>query len=203
MHHSTLRLAAVLLALTTLGWLEIGRVAASPWTGPFARQAASMGHLRFGRPDSCGKAVIEPISAAGGVFKLPPCGRTTGKLTYGPNDAPSSAKITLTSSTQNPDPSVCQVSKHDTVFFPFLYVLGVGGGDGSITFNSTAKNSKLRNTSLPPDPYSLFAYANNSILLYESLGSPNRKGVLTFASPFTGHTIPLGVTICFEFGLGP
>lgn len=137
----------------------------------------------------------ESINAAGGSFVIPPCAGTKGKITYGANNS-SNNTVTLQSSASNPAPSICGSTAGETAV---AYVLATGNGTGSITYQNTGKKSSLKNAAFPPSAtFTLIGYAFGSPVLSEPIGHPNNKGVLKFASPLNGQTIPLGITLCFE-----
>jgi len=185
----------------------VGVAAGSAAAGPIllgARPPVQAGVRSQARPDTCGQPVTEAINASGGAFLFPGCGGTMAKITYGPNDAPTSATFTFTSSTSNPAPSICAYAAWDTVFFPIEYVLVTGNASGTVFFQTTSKSSRIRVRKPNQDiGYSFWAYVNGHVQFEESVGTPKANGRFKFASPLDGQNLPLGSQFCFEFGEGP
>ena len=148
-------------------------------------------------PDACKKPSTQSVSSGGGRFTIPPCGGSTGKITYGTNNAPAGTTVTLESYTTNPAPSNCGSPTGETVV---AYVTALGTSSaGSITYNNAKKKSQIKNPAFKPSmTFHLYGYAFGAQVLSEAIGSPNSKGVLTFASPLNGQTIPQNISICFE-----
>jgi hypothetical protein len=172
--------------------------AVAPGAASITRLAGPSSQIRahIARPDACNVSKTEPIDAAGGAFKLPPCAGTTGKVTYGPNNAPGGTTTTLLSSGTNPAPSDCGSASGETTL---AYVLATGNGSGSVSYASTNKKSMLKNAAFPPSAtFTLVAFAFGIEQFAEPLGHPSAKHVLKFASPLNGMNLPLGLTFCFE-----
>ena len=166
-------------------------VGSAAMTRPAMTNPAHQAHVV---PGDCGMST-QSINPAGGVFKIPPCAGTTGKISYGANNA-SNNTVTLQSSATNPAPSLCGSTSGETAV---AYVLATGNGTGSISYQNTKKKSVLKNKAFPTSAtFTLIGYAFGVPVLEEAIGSPNSKGVIKFASPLNGQTIPLGITLCFE-----
>lgn len=184
-------------ALALLAGSAVAPGAAS--AGPVIRSVAGTIHqvgAGAARPDACNTNKTEAINTAGGVFKLPSCAGTTGKVTYGANNAPSGASVTLLASATNPAASICGSASGETTI---AYVLATGNGTGSVSYGTAAKKSTLANPAFPQSAtFTLIAYAFGIEQFSESLGHPNARHILKFASPLNGMNLPLGLTFCFE-----
>jgi hypothetical protein len=174
-----------------------GRIVSPVQTLSHRDDAASL------KPDACAAAVTEPINESGGTFSFPRCGGTMARITYGANDAPPSSTFTFTSSTTNPEPSICGYVAFDTVFFPVEYVLARGNGSMNVAFQPTSRSSRIRVRHPQNTYYTLWAFVNGNEQFNEGVGTPNSQGLFTFASPLNNQTLPLGLPVCFEFGEGP
>jgi hypothetical protein len=195
------RLQIVLTVLTSavlLGGCGGGSATTTPFTNVSgAGSAAPQSRAASVDPDACDTNVKESIKSKAGVFKLPACDGITGKITYGANDAGLKAYVTLASSPTSPDSSSCGSTSGET---PILFTTSnYNSSKSNVYFYPTGRNSTLKSKAFSPSAtYSFYVYLGGSEILSESLGSPNNHGLLTFASPLNGATVPTMVTICTE-----
>jgi hypothetical protein len=137
-----------------------------------------------------------PISAAGGTLSLPSFGGFSGTIGYPTNNAPSGVNAVLVSSTTNLG---TLPSAPGAIFYEQFQL---SGSAQSVTFNSGTASGTFASTALSPTKsYTLYVYipalAGNTPYATQSLGSPS-AGSISFTSPISGITVPVGVNVVLE-----
>jgi hypothetical protein len=153
-------------------------------------------------PDACNTKQPTTVNPAGGGFRIPACAGFTGRITYGPNNAVRGYTVTLVSAaTSNPDPSNCGPPTPGEMVVFFVTAVGSSAVQPSVTYGMAANKSAISNPGFGNgNTFTLLAYKAGVLQFSEKLGSP-RKGVLRFASPLNGQTVPTNVVLCYELAL--
>jgi len=187
-----------LLSAIAFGAGCAGKSATTPLTPPMGSDQTTsiQDQAELLSPDACGKKSTQDLAAGGGSLTLPTCSGYKGKVSYGKNNAPAKTTVTLITTTKNPGNVPTPAGK---TVLAFVQATGNSTG-GSVTFNNTSSKSTISNKKLlSSKTYALYAYALGILVsgFPQQIGSPV-NGVLTFASPLNGQTVPQGITIDFE-----
>lgn len=152
-------------------------------------------------PDACSTKQPKTVNPAGGAFRIPACAGFSGRMTYGPNNAVRGYTVTLESATSNPDPNNCASPPPGEMVVFFETAVGSSPVQPSVTYGSATNKSAISNPGFGnANTFTLFAYKAGVLQFSEKLGSP-RMGVLRFASPLNGQTVPTNVVLCYELAL--
>jgi hypothetical protein len=141
-----------------------------------------------------------PILAAGGSLSLPAFGGFSGSIGYPTNNAPAGAvNAVLESSTTN----LGTLPSAPGAIFHEQFQLS-STTTQSVTFNSGTATGSFSSSALSPaKTYTLYVYipalAGNTPYATQSLGSPSGS-TISFTSPISGITIPVGVSVVLELG---
>lgn len=153
-------------------------------------------------PDTCSTKRPKTVNPAGGAFRIPACASFTGRITYGANNAVRGYTVTLESAaTSNPDPSNCGSPPPGEMVVFFVTAVGSSAVQPSVTYDAATNKSVISNPGFGNgNTFTLLAYKAGVLQFSEKLGSP-RMGVLRFASPLNGQTVPTSVVLCYELAL--
>jgi len=146
------------------------------------------------------KTKDEPLSASGGKLTLPGLSSLKGSIGYPSNNADSGAKADLSASLTNSFNAPTPAGANIVYFLQAV----LKSGQVFITFNSGTETAKISGSLLDPsDTYTLYVYVpsySNQPVDTISAGSPNKKHVLEFTSPFSGATLPTNTAAILELG---